>query len=97
MKKWFVFLLQVMFSSVLFKRLPAEAGISVLCVSPGIVQTNVVSILKQTIVHLFLGRTSTAVTSIILFLGFRNIGKLNSMFNLVFNWISGPLNVCFKY
>jgi short-subunit dehydrogenase len=39
------FLLQVMFSSVLHKRLPAEAGISVLCVSPGIVQTNVVSLL----------------------------------------------------
>ncbi|GAV85024.1 adh_short domain-containing protein [Cephalotus follicularis] len=33
--------LQVMFSSVLHKRLPAEAGISVVCVSPGIVQTNV--------------------------------------------------------
>ncbi|CAA3018756.1 retinol dehydrogenase 12-like, partial [Olea europaea subsp. europaea] len=31
----------VMFSSVLHKRLPAEAGISVVCVSPGIVQTNV--------------------------------------------------------
>ncbi|XP_062158426.1 dehydrogenase/reductase SDR family member FEY-like isoform X2 [Alnus glutinosa] len=36
-------LAQVMFSSVLHKRLPAEAGISVLCVSPGIVQTNVFS------------------------------------------------------
>ncbi|CAA3008604.1 Hypothetical predicted protein [Olea europaea subsp. europaea] len=36
-------LAQVMFSSVLHKRLPAEAGISVVCVSPGIVQTNVVS------------------------------------------------------
>ncbi|GFZ12313.1 NAD(P)-binding Rossmann-fold superfamily protein [Actinidia rufa] len=34
-------LAEVMFSSVLHKRLPAEAGISVLCVSPGIVQTNV--------------------------------------------------------
>lgn len=34
-------LAQVMFSSVLHKRLPAEAGISVLCVSPGIVHTNV--------------------------------------------------------
>ncbi|XP_030507483.1 dehydrogenase/reductase SDR family member FEY [Cannabis sativa] len=34
-------LAQVMFSSVLFKRLPAEAGVSVLCVSPGIVHTNV--------------------------------------------------------
>ncbi|OIW03580.1 hypothetical protein TanjilG_31000 [Lupinus angustifolius] len=34
-------LAQVMFSSVLHKRLPAESGINVLCVSPGIVQTNV--------------------------------------------------------
>ncbi|KAE9586118.1 hypothetical protein Lal_00009956 [Lupinus albus] len=34
-------LAQVMFSSVLHKRLPAESGVSVLCVSPGIVQTNV--------------------------------------------------------
>ncbi|XP_030459110.1 dehydrogenase/reductase SDR family member FEY-like [Syzygium oleosum] len=34
-------LAQVMFSSVLHKRLPAESGISVLCVSPGVVQTNV--------------------------------------------------------
>ncbi|TKY44910.1 Retinol dehydrogenase 11 [Spatholobus suberectus] len=34
-------LAEIMFSSVLNKRLPAEAGISVLCVSPGIVQTNV--------------------------------------------------------
>ncbi|KVI07471.1 Glucose/ribitol dehydrogenase [Cynara cardunculus var. scolymus] len=34
-------LAQVMFSSVLHKKLPAEAGISVVCVSPGIVQTNV--------------------------------------------------------
>ncbi|KAF5730384.1 hypothetical protein HS088_TW20G00757 [Tripterygium wilfordii] len=34
-------LAQVMFSSVLHKRLPAESGICVLCVSPGIVQTNV--------------------------------------------------------
>ncbi|KAK7314739.1 hypothetical protein VNO77_33267 [Canavalia gladiata] len=34
-------LAEIMFSSVLTKRLPAEAGVSVLCVSPGIVQTNV--------------------------------------------------------
>ncbi|XP_020221734.1 dehydrogenase/reductase SDR family member FEY [Cajanus cajan] len=34
-------LAEIMFSSILTKRLPAEAGISVLCVSPGIVQTNV--------------------------------------------------------
>jgi hypothetical protein len=53
-KRSLCFLLQIMFSSVLFKRLPAEAGISVLCASPGIVQTNVVSNLKLLIVHLFL-------------------------------------------
>ena len=35
-----------MFSSVLTKRLPAEAGISVVCVSPGIVHTNVVSLFE---------------------------------------------------
>ncbi|KAL5142760.1 Dehydrogenase/reductase SDR family member FEY [Glycine soja] len=34
-------LAEIMFSSILNKRLPAESGISVLCVSPGIVQTNV--------------------------------------------------------
>ncbi|GAA0147376.1 dehydrogenase [Lithospermum erythrorhizon] len=34
-------LAQVMFSSILHKRIPAEAGISVVCVSPGIVYTNV--------------------------------------------------------
>ncbi|XP_031251529.1 LOW QUALITY PROTEIN: dehydrogenase/reductase SDR family member FEY-like [Pistacia vera] len=34
-------LAQIMFSSVLQKRLPAESGINVLCVSPGIVHTNV--------------------------------------------------------
>ncbi|KAL8547816.1 hypothetical protein ACS0TY_007230 [Phlomoides rotata] len=34
-------LAQVMFSSVLNKRLPTEAGINVACVSPGIVHTNV--------------------------------------------------------
>ncbi|XP_050376612.1 dehydrogenase/reductase SDR family member FEY-like isoform X1 [Argentina anserina] len=34
-------LAQIMFSSVLHKRLPAEAGICVTCVSPGVVQTNV--------------------------------------------------------
>lgn len=35
--------LQVMFSSVLHKKLPVESGINVVCVSPGIVHTNVVS------------------------------------------------------
>ena len=39
--------LQVMFSSVLHKRLPAEAGVNVVCVSPGVVQTNVVSLLEH--------------------------------------------------
>ncbi|EYU17799.1 hypothetical protein ABFS82_04G179500 [Erythranthe guttata] len=34
-------LAQIMFSSVLNKKLPTEAGINVACVSPGIVQTNV--------------------------------------------------------
>ncbi|XP_052183849.1 dehydrogenase/reductase SDR family member FEY-like [Diospyros lotus] len=34
-------LAQVKFSSILHKRLPAEAGINVVCVSPGIVHTNV--------------------------------------------------------
>ncbi|XWS50897.1 hypothetical protein CRYUN_Cryun12cG0129600 [Craigia yunnanensis] len=34
-------LAQVMFSSVLHKRLPVEAGVNVVCLSPGIVHTNV--------------------------------------------------------
>ncbi|CAI0446999.1 unnamed protein product [Linum tenue] len=34
-------LAQVMFSNVLHKRLPGEAGISIVCVDPGIVHTNV--------------------------------------------------------
>lgn len=34
-------LAQVMFSSVLHRRLPTEAGISVICLSPGVVHTNV--------------------------------------------------------
>ncbi|XP_022924166.1 dehydrogenase/reductase SDR family member FEY-like isoform X2 [Cucurbita moschata] len=34
-------LAQVMFSSVLHKKLPVESGINVVCVSPGIVHTNV--------------------------------------------------------
>ncbi|RWR92868.1 retinol dehydrogenase 12-like protein [Cinnamomum micranthum f. kanehirae] len=34
-------LAQIMFTSILHKRIPAEAGISVVCVSPGIVHTNV--------------------------------------------------------
>lgn len=34
-------LAEVMFSSVLHKKLPAEAGISIACVSPGVVHTNV--------------------------------------------------------
>ncbi|KAK2655562.1 hypothetical protein Ddye_008614 [Dipteronia dyeriana] len=42
-------LAQVMFSSVLQKRLPAEAGINVLCVSPGIVHTNVARDLSRVV------------------------------------------------
>lgn len=34
-------LAQVKFSSILQKRIPSEAGVNVICVSPGIVQTNV--------------------------------------------------------
>ncbi|XP_073156114.1 dehydrogenase/reductase SDR family member FEY-like [Henckelia pumila] len=34
-------LAEIMFSSILNKRIPAEAGINVVCVSPGIVHTNV--------------------------------------------------------
>ncbi|KAK1262763.1 hypothetical protein QJS04_geneDACA019555 [Acorus gramineus] len=48
-------LAQVMFNSVLQKRMPAEAGISVTCVSPGIVHTNVARDLPriiQTAYHL---------------------------------------------
>ena len=37
-------LFQIMFSSVLQKKLPSEASINVMCVSPGVVMTNVVSI-----------------------------------------------------
>ncbi|KAH9323310.1 hypothetical protein KI387_017949, partial [Taxus chinensis] len=31
----------IMFSSVLQKKLPSEAGVNVMCVSPGVVMTNV--------------------------------------------------------
>ncbi|KAF2541879.1 hypothetical protein F2Q68_00030344 [Brassica cretica] len=34
-------LAQIMFSSVLFKKLPLETGVSVICLSPGVVLTNV--------------------------------------------------------
>ncbi|KAF3602371.1 hypothetical protein F2Q69_00034265 [Brassica cretica] len=34
-------LAQIMFSSVLFKKLPVETGVSVICLSPGVVLTNV--------------------------------------------------------
>ncbi|EOA16839.1 hypothetical protein CARUB_v10005060mg [Capsella rubella] len=34
-------LAQIMFSSILFKKLPLETGVSVLCLSPGVVLTNV--------------------------------------------------------
>lgn len=39
----FLFHSQVKFSSMLHKRIPAEASINVICASPGIVDTNVVS------------------------------------------------------
>uniref|UniRef100_A0A2P2LID6 Uncharacterized protein MANES_16G063200 n=1 Tax=Rhizophora mucronata TaxID=61149 RepID=A0A2P2LID6_RHIMU len=42
-------LAQVMFSSVLHRQLPAEAGINVVCVSPGIVNTNVARDLPKTV------------------------------------------------
>ncbi|CAM8943868.1 unnamed protein product [Rhodiola kirilowii] len=48
-------LAQVMFSSMLHKRVPAEAGISIVCVSPGVVDTNVARDLPgivQTAYHL---------------------------------------------
>ena len=38
------FIFQIMFSSVLFKKLPLETGVSVICLSPGVVLTNVVSV-----------------------------------------------------
>ncbi|KAL6629713.1 hypothetical protein ACP70R_029478 [Stipagrostis hirtigluma subsp. patula] len=43
-------LAQVKFSSMLHKRIPAEAGINVICVSPGIVDTNVARDLPKTVV-----------------------------------------------
>ncbi|XP_008803744.2 LOW QUALITY PROTEIN: dehydrogenase/reductase SDR family member FEY-like [Phoenix dactylifera] len=43
-------LAQVKFSSILHKRIPAEAGISVVCVSPGIVHTNVARDLPRVVV-----------------------------------------------
>ncbi|KAK6945592.1 Short-chain dehydrogenase/reductase SDR [Dillenia turbinata] len=42
-------LAQVMFSSILNKRLTVETGINVICVSPGIVQTNVVRNLPKVV------------------------------------------------
>ncbi|XP_020586085.1 retinol dehydrogenase 12-like isoform X2 [Phalaenopsis equestris] len=43
-------LAQIKFSSILQKRLPAEAGINVICVSPGIVHTNVARDLPKVLV-----------------------------------------------
>ncbi|WOL18924.1 hypothetical protein Cni_G27721 [Canna indica] len=43
-------LAQVKFSSILHKRIPAEAGIEILCVSPGIVHTNVARDLPKIII-----------------------------------------------
>lgn len=42
-------LAQLMFSSILHKRLPADAEISVICVSPGIVRTNVARDLPKSV------------------------------------------------
>lgn len=61
---------QVKFSSILQKRIPAEAGVNVICVTPGIVLTNVVSlsgkdhsdyltgIINMVMFHVFLFLTS---------------------------------------
>lgn len=46
-------LAQIMFSSVLQKRLPAESGVNVVCVSPGIVQTNVARDLPKIVQSLY--------------------------------------------
>ncbi|XP_062217956.1 dehydrogenase/reductase SDR family member FEY-like [Phragmites australis] len=43
-------LAQVKFSSMLHKRIPAEAGINIICVSPGIVDTNVARDLPKIVV-----------------------------------------------
>ncbi|KAL0927437.1 hypothetical protein M5K25_001604 [Dendrobium thyrsiflorum] len=43
-------LAQIKFSSILQKRIPAEAGINVICVSPGIVHTNVARDLPKVLV-----------------------------------------------
>ncbi|KAL1206693.1 Dehydrogenase/reductase SDR family member FEY [Cardamine amara subsp. amara] len=40
-------LAQVMFNNVLFKKLPLKTGTSVVCLSPGVVQTNVVSVILK--------------------------------------------------
>ncbi|XP_021729564.1 retinol dehydrogenase 11-like [Chenopodium quinoa] len=42
-------LAQIMFSSIFQKRLPAESGINVVCVSPGIVHTNVARDLSKVV------------------------------------------------
>ncbi|XP_042473541.1 dehydrogenase/reductase SDR family member FEY-like [Zingiber officinale] len=43
-------LAQVKFSSILHKQIPAEAGISIMCVSPGVVHTNVARDLPKIVV-----------------------------------------------
>ncbi|KAJ0966828.1 hypothetical protein J5N97_023745 [Dioscorea zingiberensis] len=43
-------LAQIKFSSILQKRIPAEAGINVICVSPGIVHTNVARDLPKIVI-----------------------------------------------
>ncbi|CAA7051619.1 unnamed protein product [Microthlaspi erraticum] len=46
-------LAQVMFNNVLFKKLPLETGISVVCLSPGVVQTNVTRDLPRLIQDIY--------------------------------------------
>ncbi|ESQ43198.1 hypothetical protein EUTSA_v10013865mg [Eutrema salsugineum] len=46
-------LAQVMFNNVLSKRLPLETGISVVCLSPGVVHTNITRDLPRVIQHLY--------------------------------------------
>ncbi|VVB15773.1 unnamed protein product [Arabis nemorensis] len=47
-------LAQVMFNNVLFKKLPLETGISVVCLSPGAVQTNVTRDLPRLVQDLYI-------------------------------------------
>jgi hypothetical protein len=46
-------LAQIMFSSILFKKLPLETGVSVVCLSPGVVLTNVARDLSRILQALY--------------------------------------------